>query len=94
MPVEDRFYRYSVEFISRVFYVGWPAVVVLAAVGAAWSWRAGLIGRAASVVFVSAAVWVGARAWWSWIGLVLSQRGHRRHARGATGRHQRGDNTD
>ena len=68
MPVEDRFYRYNVEFIARVFYVGWPAVVVLAAVGASWSWRAGPNGRAASVILVSAALWVGARGWWSWIG--------------------------
>jgi hypothetical protein len=68
MPVEDRFYRYNVEFIARVFYVGWPAVVLLAAVGGSWSWRAGPIGRAASVILVSAAVWVGARSWWSWIG--------------------------
>lgn len=67
MPVEDRFYRYNVEFIARVFYVGWPAVVVLAAAGASWSWRAGPIGRAASIILVSAAVWLGALRWWSWI---------------------------
>ena len=68
MPVEDRFYRYNVEFIGRVFFAGYPAVVILAAAGAAWCWRAGRLGQAASAVLVTAAVWVGARSWWSWIG--------------------------
>jgi hypothetical protein len=68
MPVEDRFYRYNVMFISRVFDAGWPAVVILAAAGASWSWRAGSIGRMASATLVGAAMWLGARSWWSWIG--------------------------
>jgi hypothetical protein len=66
-PVEDRFYRYNVEFIARVFYVGWPAVVVLAAAGASGAWRAGPMGRLASSILVGSAVWVGALSWWSWI---------------------------
>ena len=68
MPVEDRFYKYNVEFIGRVFFAGYPAVVILAAAGAAWCWRAGRLGQAASAVLVTAAVWVGARSWWNWIG--------------------------
>lgn len=67
MPVEDPFYRYNVMFISRVFDAGWPAVVILAGVGASWCWRAGTIGRIASMILVSAVVWLGALSWWSWI---------------------------
>lgn len=68
MPVEDRFYRYNVEFIGRVFFAGYPAVVLLAATGAAWCWRAGRWGQAASAVLVGSAAWAGALHWWSWIG--------------------------
>jgi hypothetical protein len=68
MPVEDRFYKYNVEFIGRVFFAGYPAVVILAAAGAAWCWRAGRLGQTASALLVTAAVWVGARSWWNWIG--------------------------
>lgn len=67
MPVEDRFYRYNVEFIARVVYAGYPAVVILAAAGASWTWRTGSLGRLASAILVGAAVWVGALKWWSWI---------------------------
>ena len=66
-PVEPRFYRYTVEFIGRVIYATWPAVVVVAAAGGAWAWRAGPIGRLASAILVGSAVWVGALNWWSWI---------------------------
>jgi hypothetical protein len=67
-PVEPRFYRYTVEFIGRVIYATWPAVIVAAAAGGAWVWRAGPIGRLASAILIAGAVWVGALSWWSWIG--------------------------
>jgi hypothetical protein len=66
-PVEPRFYRYTVEFIGRVVYATWPAVVVVAGAGGAWAWRAGPIGRLASAILVGSAVWIGALNWWSWI---------------------------
>ena len=40
-PVEPRFYRYNVEFIGRVVYATWPAVIIVAATGGAWLWRSG-----------------------------------------------------
>ena len=45
-PVEPRFYRYNVEFIGRVVYATWPAVIIVAASGGAWLWRSGQAGRA------------------------------------------------
>jgi hypothetical protein len=65
-PVEPRFYRYMVEFISRVFYATWPALVVLAGLGAAWAWRRGLGGRVAVAVCVGAAFFVGVAPWLDW----------------------------
>ena len=67
-PVEDRFYRYTVEFIGRIFYATWPAAIVLAGAGASWTWRAGVVGRAVGVGLVAAAIFLGARQWWGWIG--------------------------
>ncbi len=67
-PVAPAFYRYTVEFISRVVFASWPAAIVLAGAGGAWAWRAGPIGRVTSIALVCLAVWLGARSWWSWIG--------------------------
>lgn len=66
MPVEDRFYRYNVEFIGRVYYATWPAVIVVAAAGGAWAWRAHVVWRAAGAVLVAGAVAVAAQQWWGW----------------------------
>jgi hypothetical protein len=65
-PVEDRFYRYTVEFIGRVFYATWPAAIVLAGSGASWALSAGPTVRVAGVGLVAAAVWTGAASWWAW----------------------------
>jgi hypothetical protein len=67
VAVEDRFYRYNVEFIGRVMFATWPAVVALAGLGAAVAWRSGPLARAAAVVLAAAVMWLGASAWWSWI---------------------------
>jgi hypothetical protein len=65
-PVEPRFYRYMVEFIGRVFYASWPALVILAGLGAANLWRRGTPGRAAATVAVAAALAVGLSTWAGW----------------------------
>ena len=67
-PVEPRFYRYNVEFIGRVVYATWPAVIIVAASGGAWLWRAGPVGRVASALLVAGAAWIGMQSWWGWIG--------------------------
>ena len=67
-PVEDRFYRYNVEFIGRVHFATWPALVALAGLGASRTWRTGVAGRGAAVFLTAWALWLGASAWWSWIG--------------------------
>lgn len=66
-PVEDRFYRYNVEFIGRVHFATWPAVVALAGLGAARTCAAGVAGRTAAGLLIAWAFWVGASSWWSWI---------------------------
>lgn len=68
-PVEPRFYRYMVEFISRVFYATWPALIVLAGLGAAWAWRRGPAGRVMVAVCVAAAVVVASAPWRGWFGM-------------------------
>lgn len=67
-PVEDRFYRYTVEFIGRIFYATWPAAIILAGAGASRCWHAGVAARLAGAALVAAAVIVGAMRWWEWIG--------------------------
>jgi hypothetical protein len=65
-PVEPRFYRYVVEFIGRVYYATWPALVILAGVAAAWGWRAGPVARLAIVVLGGWALANGGAAWADW----------------------------
>ena len=65
-PVEPRFYRYVVEFIGRVYYATWPAVVLLAGVGAAWAWRAGPLTRIAALTVIAWAVVTGGLRWAAW----------------------------
>jgi hypothetical protein len=55
-PASRDFERYAVEFLSRLDHAIAPAVVILAAAGGLWAWRAGLVPRAiASLLFVLAA---------------------------------------
>jgi hypothetical protein len=68
MPVDRSFQRYAAEFISRVTLATHPAVVVLAAAGAAWLWRGGTFGRAVALILVGACVYVGFTDWYQWIG--------------------------
>ncbi len=64
-PVEPRFYRYTVEFIGRVIYATWPAVVVVAAAGGAW---AGARSDRPAGIGHPVVARVGRRlSWWSWI---------------------------
>lgn len=65
-PVEDAFYRYTVEFIGRVYYATWPAAVVLAGAGVSWAWRAHLLSRLAAAALLVAAVAVGGGRWLAW----------------------------
>jgi hypothetical protein len=65
-PVEPRFYRYVVEFIGRVYYATWPALVVLAGVGAAWAWRRGPLGRGAAAALVAWVIATGGATWADW----------------------------
>ena len=67
-PVEAGFLRYADEFISRVDYATIPAVVILAALGAAWAWRAGTMLRIASAGLVIAAGFSGVQRWIAWLG--------------------------
>lgn len=65
-PVEPRFYRYVVEFIGRVYYATWPALVIMAGVAAAWGWRAGPIARLAVAALVAWAIAAGGASWAGW----------------------------
>ena len=67
MPVERSFQRYAAEFVSRVTLATYPGMVMLAAVGAAMVWRAGLAGRAVSTAFLLAAGYVGLTSWIDWL---------------------------
>ena len=66
-PVEPRFYRYVVEFIGRVHFATWPAVVALAGLGVTRTGTAGVAGRTAAGLLLAWAFWIGASSWWSWI---------------------------
>lgn len=66
-PVEQPFLRYAAEFISRVIFTTYPALILLGglAVGAAWRRRG--VGRVTAVALVTAAVWHGANSWLAWL---------------------------
>jgi hypothetical protein len=59
--------RQAMEFIVRSIYAVAPAIVVLAAVGAVWAWRAMSVTRFAAVALVALAVSAGGRLWVNWI---------------------------
>ena len=66
-PVEPRFQRYTDEFISRLDFATLPAVAVLAASGAAWAWRAGIVTRTAAAAMLAAAAVLGVQHWMRWL---------------------------
>lgn len=66
--VEPRYVQDAWEFIGRVQLATSPAFAILAAAGAAWAWRAGLLPRAASILLVGAAFWIAARSLFAWVG--------------------------
>jgi hypothetical protein len=67
MRVEAPFERYAAEFVGRVVLATFPAACMLAAIGAAWAWRAGSVLRIGSALCLLAALWIGARAWAAWL---------------------------
>jgi len=66
-PVEQQFYRYALEFVTRVTLATYPAIVMWAALGAVSGWRNGGVARVAVVVAAVAAVAIGGDAWIEWI---------------------------
>ena len=68
IPVERAFYRYGLEFLTRVSLATYPAVVIWAALGAVAAWRIGGLTRVAGIGFVVAALLTAANRWLSWIG--------------------------
>jgi hypothetical protein len=66
MRVDVQYERYSLEFVGRVVYATSPAIVILAAYGAMWGWRANLVSRFASAALVAIALVMGTRAWMQW----------------------------
>lgn len=66
-PVDPRLQRYADEFIDRVYYATLPAIVILAAYGAATGWRAGGVWRVLAGLLVLAAAGLGITAWADWV---------------------------
>lgn len=66
-PVERSFQRYAAEFISRVTLATYPAMVMLAGLGAAWAWRTGWAWRIVAAALMAGAGWVGAASWIGWV---------------------------
>jgi len=66
-PAGARYQQDAWEFIARVEHMTCPAAVLLAAVGAAWGWRAGTPARLASAALVVAALVAATRLWMGWL---------------------------
>jgi hypothetical protein len=66
MRVDAPFQRYAAEFFGRVLFATYPAAVLLAATGAAWAWRAGVVARTASAGLLFCAVVIGVQHWAGW----------------------------
>jgi hypothetical protein len=64
--VEAQFERYAAEFVGRVVFATYPGAVLLAALAAAWAWRAGSVWRAGSLICVLAALSIGMDRWRAW----------------------------
>ena len=65
--VAGPFERYAAEFISRVVLAICPAAAILAARGAAWSWRSGLTWRVVCLTLLGWAAATGIDAWLEWL---------------------------
>jgi hypothetical protein len=59
--------RQALEFISRAVYAGSPAVLILAGLGAAWSWRHSAPLRLGAAGLIGCAIFNAAAQWVSWI---------------------------
>jgi hypothetical protein len=55
------------EFIGRVLHATYPAVVLLAALGVAWAFRAGAVPGTAGGLLIVGAVLIWMRAWRGWL---------------------------
>jgi hypothetical protein len=66
-PSVQRYQQDAWEFIGRVEHATMPAVVILAARGAAWAWRGGSVARLASGLLLAAALTEGLWAWAAWL---------------------------
>lgn len=64
--VDVRYQQDAWEFIARVEHTACPAAVILAAAGATWAWRAGVIARLAASALLLAALVIAVRAWARW----------------------------
>lgn len=65
-PVRTGLHQDVWEFLGRVTMATSPSLAMLAAAGAAWGWRKGVIGRLAAGVLVAAASWPAAHALRTW----------------------------
>jgi hypothetical protein len=65
-PASRDFERYAVEFLSRLDHAISPAVVILAATGSIWAWRAGTIPRTIAAALVVYASVIAAQQWLQW----------------------------
>ncbi len=66
-PVESRYQRYAVEFISRVNFALYPAAVILAGRGGLWLWRTGWAGRLTACGLGLAAARLAFQYWARWL---------------------------
>lgn len=64
--VDAPFERYAAEFVGRVVLATFPAAVTLAALGAAWAWREGLVPRALASAGLLWAMSIGLSRWMAW----------------------------
>ena len=64
-PVDVGYERYAAEFMGRVDLSTYPAALFLAARGAIWMWRNGLVARLGSAGLV---FWAGTFGWRYWAG--------------------------
>ncbi len=67
LPRDMKFQQDAWEFTARVEDLTAPAVVILAAFGAGWAWRAHAATRVASIAVLFAAVVLALRLWMGWI---------------------------
>jgi hypothetical protein len=65
--VEPIYVQDAFEFIGRVELATSPAAAILAARGAAWGWRGGLLTRLLTALLIGAAVWTAGRQLVGWI---------------------------